>query len=45
MMNSFNAIPTLLKQQLLSQLCERLDDAIFILDSEFRYLSVMRPTR
>lgn len=39
-MSSFDPISVSLKQQLLSQLCERLDDAIFILDSEFRYLSV-----
>ncbi|MBP2280857.1 hypothetical protein RCH20_001885 [Psychrobacter sp. PL15] len=39
-MNNFEPISTLIKQQLLTQLCERLEDSIFILDANLRYLSV-----
>lgn len=39
-MTNFTPILESTKQQLLSQLCEQFDDAIFILDANFRYLSV-----
>lgn len=39
-MNDFSPISDVDKQQLMSQLCEQLDDAIFILDAEMRYMSV-----
>lgn len=39
-MPDFTPIPLANKQQLLTKLCEQLDDAIFILDANFRYLSV-----
>ncbi len=39
-MSNFTPISDLIKQQLLSQLFEQLDDAIFILDANLRYLSV-----
>ena len=39
-MPTFKPIPIADKQQLLTKLCEQFDDAIFILDDKFRYLSV-----
>ena len=39
-MSTFKHISSPIKQQLLSELCERLDDAIFILDAELRYLAI-----
>ncbi len=39
-MNTFSPISQPIKQQLLAQLCERLEDAIFILDANLRYMSV-----
>ena len=39
-MSDFIPISDPIKQQLLTQLCERFDDAIFILDANMRYLSV-----
>lgn len=39
-MSNFVPIPASIKQQLLTQLCERFEDAIFILDANLRYLSV-----
>ncbi|MGO3271306.1 MAG: putative bifunctional diguanylate cyclase/phosphodiesterase [Psychrobacter sp.] len=39
-MTPFTPIPIADKQQLLIQLCEQLDDALFILDENLRYLSV-----
>ncbi|SNT69750.1 putative bifunctional diguanylate cyclase/phosphodiesterase [Psychrobacter sp. LV10R520-6] len=39
-MSNFDPIPASIKQQLLTQLCERFEDAIFILDTNLRYLSV-----
>lgn len=39
-MPTFKLISDTDKQQLLAKLCEQLDDAIFILDAELRYLSV-----
>ena len=39
-MTTFTSLPLSDKQQLLTQLCEQSDDAIFVLDAEFRYLSV-----
>lgn len=39
-MTTFTTLPLSDKQQLLTQLCEQSEDAIFVLDAEFRYLSV-----
>ena len=39
-MPTFKPISNTDKQQLLAKLCEQLDDAIFILDANLRYLSV-----
>ncbi|MEN6670190.1 GGDEF domain-containing protein [Psychrobacter sp. B38] len=39
-MPNFKPISNPAKQQLLAKLCEQLDDAIFILDANFRYLAV-----
>ncbi|MGE6481880.1 putative bifunctional diguanylate cyclase/phosphodiesterase [Psychrobacter namhaensis] len=39
-MTTFAPIPVADKQQLLAKLCEQLDDAIFILDANLRYLWV-----
>ena len=39
-MTAFAPISIAGKQQLLAELCEQLDDAIFILDAHLRYLSV-----
>lgn len=39
-MNTFSPITEPIRQQLLTQLCDSLDDAIFILDSNLCYLSV-----
>ena len=39
-MTTFTTLLLSDKQQLLTQLCEQSDDAIFVLDAEFRYLSV-----
>ncbi|MBF2719856.1 EAL domain-containing protein [Psychrobacter sp. NG254] len=39
-MSNFEPLSVLTKQQLMTELCERLEDAIFILDSNLRYLSV-----
>jgi len=39
-MTTFTTLPLSDKQQLLTQLCEQYEDAIFILDANFRYLSV-----
>lgn len=39
-MTTFTTLPLSDKQQLLTQLCEQSADAIFILDADFRYLSV-----
>lgn len=39
-MPNFAPISVAAKQQLLAKLCEQLDDAIFILDANLRYLSV-----
>ncbi len=39
-MSIFTPVSLSIKQQLLSELCKRLDDAIFILDAELRYMSV-----
>ncbi|MBA6243140.1 MULTISPECIES: putative bifunctional diguanylate cyclase/phosphodiesterase [Psychrobacter] len=39
-MSNFDTIPVSIKQQLMSTLCEQLEDAIFILDENLRYLSV-----
>lgn len=39
-MSSFDSISASTKQQLLTQLCEQLEDAVFILDANLRYLSV-----
>ena len=38
-MTTFNPITEEIKQQLLTQLCDCLEDAIFILDAELRYMS------
>ena len=39
-MSNFEPLSVSTKQQLMNELCERLEDAIFILDSNLRYLSV-----
>ena len=39
-MSNFEPLSVSTKQQLMTELCERLEDAIFILDSNLRYLSV-----
>ena len=39
-MSNFEAISVSIKQQLMTELCARLEDAIFILDGSLRYLSV-----
>ena len=39
-MSNFDTIPVSIKQQLMSTLCEQLEDAIFVLDDNLRYLSV-----
>lgn len=39
-MRTFTPIPVADKQQLLAELCEQLDEAVFILDANLRYLSV-----
>lgn len=39
-MSTFTPITQCIKQQLLTQLCEHLEDAIFILDANLRYMSV-----
>lgn len=39
-MTTFVPISTPIKQQILFELCERLEDAIFILDARLRYMSV-----
>lgn len=39
-MTTFTQLSLSTKQQLLAQLCEQFDDAIFILDEKLRYLSV-----
>ena len=39
-MTVFSTITERIKQQLLTQLCERLEDGVFILDAELRYISV-----
>ncbi|WP_350557722.1 EAL domain-containing protein [Psychrobacter sp. CAL346-MNA-CIBAN-0220] len=39
-MSNFTPISSSIKQQLLTELCERLEDAIFILDTQLRYMSV-----
>lgn len=39
-MTNFVPISPSVKQQLLSVLCERLEDAIFILDADLRYMSI-----
>ena len=40
MMTNFAPISITNKQQVLAELCEQFDDAIFILDEHLRYLSV-----
>ncbi len=39
-MSDFDTIPASIKQRLMTELCERIEDAIFILDENLRYLSV-----
>ena len=39
-MSNFDPIPVSIKQQLMTELCEQIDDAIFILDGNLRYLTV-----
>ena len=39
-MSNFDPIPVSIKQRLMAQLCEQIEDAIFVLDSNLRYLSV-----
>ncbi|MDN3454469.1 MULTISPECIES: GGDEF domain-containing phosphodiesterase [unclassified Psychrobacter] len=39
-MSNFDIIPVSIKQQLMCTLCEEFEDAIFILDSNLRYLAV-----
>lgn len=39
-MSNFDPIPVSIKQQLMTELCANLEDAIFILDANLRYLSV-----
>ncbi len=39
-MSNFDPIPISIKQRLMAQLCEQIEDAIFVLDSNLRYLSV-----
>jgi len=39
-MSNFDTIPVSIKQQLMSTLCEQLEDAIFVLDDDLRYLAV-----
>ncbi|MGM8898331.1 MULTISPECIES: putative bifunctional diguanylate cyclase/phosphodiesterase [unclassified Psychrobacter] len=39
-MTTFAPLSPSVKQQLMSELCERLEDAVFILDANLRYLSI-----
>ena len=39
-MSDFTPLSVTTKQQLMTELCEQLEDAIFILDAKLRYISV-----